>query len=329
MITHNSGIESILIQEPNSLRLYQETNFLDNHLVLSSMTKEGSVVESSYCLGYGRRKYIFTLSSQIGCPLRCNFCETADLPYNRNLTSQEILDQALIVAKRTYANGFTIENKPLKIAFVEVGEPLLNEQLIDGIRMIDNIFDCSLKISTIFPRHQTAYANLNRVIEYTKKRTDETQIQLSLHSSDEIYRRSIVKFPLASFDEIGLFGKEWHEKAHSKRKITLTFTLAENAPCRPRDIVKTLSPKYFAVRLRNMLSTETSRTGNIKAMSRENINCLEQRFAECGYYIIPGETGDIETEFNLSPGALTKMVKRGQSIVLPPDWEQRIRGHKH
>ena len=41
----------------------------------------------------GRRS--LCLSSQSGCPLTCKFCATGQMRFGRNLTSSEILDQAL------------------------------------------------------------------------------------------------------------------------------------------------------------------------------------------------------------------------------------------
>jgi 23S rRNA (adenine2503-C2)-methyltransferase len=62
------------------------------------------------------------VSSQVGCPLACEFCATGRLGYKRGLSSDEIVRQALFFARSLRANGERINN----IVFMGMGEPLLN-----------------------------------------------------------------------------------------------------------------------------------------------------------------------------------------------------------
>jgi len=59
------------------------------------------------------------ISSQIGCPMGCKFCETAKIGYRRNLSTGEILDQVCHVRRLTGLNNNNI-------VFMGMGEPLLN-----------------------------------------------------------------------------------------------------------------------------------------------------------------------------------------------------------
>ena len=63
----------------------------------------------------GRRS--LCLSSQSGCPLTCTFCATGRMRFGRNLTTSEILDQALHF-RRTEAVDHAV--------FMGMGEPLMN-----------------------------------------------------------------------------------------------------------------------------------------------------------------------------------------------------------
>ena len=47
----------------------------------------------------GRRS--LCLSSQSGCPLTCTFCATGSMRFGRNLSSSEIVDQALHFRRTT------------------------------------------------------------------------------------------------------------------------------------------------------------------------------------------------------------------------------------
>ncbi|KAA3619295.1 MAG: 23S rRNA (adenine(2503)-C(2))-methyltransferase RlmN [Calditrichaeota bacterium] len=65
---------------------------------------------------YGRT---LCVSTQVGCPLDCQFCATGMMGFGRNLSPGEILDQVLLTEKLT---GETITN----IVVMGMGEPFLN-----------------------------------------------------------------------------------------------------------------------------------------------------------------------------------------------------------
>lgn len=81
--------------------------------------EDGAVIEAVLMEARG----IFTLcvSSQVGCPLACSFCRTGVGGLERDLTTEEILDQILY---------FRLNHLPprrrFNIVFMGMGDPLLN-----------------------------------------------------------------------------------------------------------------------------------------------------------------------------------------------------------
>lgn len=74
------------------------------------------------------------ISTQVGCPLDCTFCETATGRYRRNLTAGEILDQ--ICALKRDAG---LPSKKVNVVFMGMGEPMLNyDGLVAAIRTLNN-----------------------------------------------------------------------------------------------------------------------------------------------------------------------------------------------
>jgi 23S rRNA (adenine2503-C2)-methyltransferase len=63
------------------------------------------------------------ISTQAGCAVGCQFCLTALLGLERNLTAGEIVGQVLVVASD---NGLAVEGERLNIVLMGQGEPLLN-----------------------------------------------------------------------------------------------------------------------------------------------------------------------------------------------------------
>jgi 23S rRNA (adenine2503-C2)-methyltransferase len=118
------------------------------------------------------------ISTQVGCPLDCQFCATGLMGYKKNLTSGEIFDQYSLAA-----NDFG-KDKITNIVYMGMGEPLLNFEAtvkslqIFGDEMIKGISLKKITVSTagIAPR----------IIDLAN--TDlRVKIALSLHSCfDEI-----------------------------------------------------------------------------------------------------------------------------------------------
>jgi 23S rRNA (adenine2503-C2)-methyltransferase len=69
------------------------------------------------------------ISSQVGCPLACEFCMTGVLGLSRNMTAGEIVSQVLVVLNDVYGPG----NPPphgTNIVMMGMGEPLLNYESV-------------------------------------------------------------------------------------------------------------------------------------------------------------------------------------------------------
>jgi 23S rRNA (adenine2503-C2)-methyltransferase len=63
------------------------------------------------------------ISSQVGCPVNCQFCLTALMGLERNLTAGEIVGQVLFVMR---AHEISTATDRLNIVMMGMGEPLLN-----------------------------------------------------------------------------------------------------------------------------------------------------------------------------------------------------------
>lgn len=72
------------------------------------------------------------VSSQIGCKMGCKFCASTGIPFVRNLSSGEIVEQILAVQKD---ENIKISN----VVFMGIGEPLDNyDNVINAIKIINN-----------------------------------------------------------------------------------------------------------------------------------------------------------------------------------------------
>jgi 23S rRNA (adenine2503-C2)-methyltransferase len=74
------------------------------------------------------------VSSQVGCAVNCQFCLTAKLGLQRNLTAGEIAGQVVSVLER---QGVEVGKDRLNLVFMGMGEPLLNyDNFMGAVRLL-------------------------------------------------------------------------------------------------------------------------------------------------------------------------------------------------
>jgi 23S rRNA (adenine2503-C2)-methyltransferase len=91
---------------------------------------DGETIEAVHM--QGDRHPTFCISSQVGCPLDCVFCETGRMGFRRNLEQDEILDQVLLLQRELPA-----DSGRANLVFMGMGEPLLNfGPLVGALRVL-------------------------------------------------------------------------------------------------------------------------------------------------------------------------------------------------
>ena len=128
------------------------------------------------------KRLTICISTQVGCPLDCNFCATATMGFERNLTSGEIIEQ-IIIAEKYFNKNIT------NIVFMGMGEPMLN---------FENVFKACDIISSqkgmeISPKKITiSTAGYADAIKKMADNNRKENLALSLHSLDDAKRTKIM-----------------------------------------------------------------------------------------------------------------------------------------
>ena len=141
---------------------------------------DGNAIES-VLMEYHYGKSI-CVSSQVGCKMGCKFCASTGIPFIRNLTAGEIVEQILAVEQDT---GEKISN----IVFMGIGEPLDNyENVIKAIRILNNP-----KGLNIGARHISVSTSglVPRIYDLAKENIQCT-LSVSLHASNDEKRSSMM-----------------------------------------------------------------------------------------------------------------------------------------
>ncbi len=122
------------------------------------------------------------VSSQIGCKMGCKFCASTGIPFVRNLSAGEIVEQILAVQRDS-------KIKVSNIVFMGIGEPLDNfENVMKSIEIINNP-----KGLNIGARHiSISTSGLVPRIYDLANRNSQSTLSISLHSADNIKRSEMM-----------------------------------------------------------------------------------------------------------------------------------------
>jgi 23S rRNA (adenine2503-C2)-methyltransferase len=99
--------------------------------------------------GKMHRRATICVSSQVGCAVNCQFCLTAKLGIQRNLSAGEIAGQVVAVLKR---QGTRVGRDRVNLVFMGMGEPFLNyDEFMAAVRLLVTevgIADSRMTVST-------------------------------------------------------------------------------------------------------------------------------------------------------------------------------------
>lgn len=120
------------------------------------------------------------VSSQVGCPMNCDFCATGKGGYERNLTCAEIVDQVLTVQE-------DFQQRVSHVVFMGMGEPLLNlKEVVKAVKILNQdvgIGQRSLTISTVgIPQKILQLAHYQLQVTFA----------VSLHASNQKLREQLI-----------------------------------------------------------------------------------------------------------------------------------------
>ncbi len=83
---------------------------------------DGRAVESVLMPAYRGDRAAGCISSQVGCAMGCDFCATAKMGFERNLSVGEIVEQFLALRSEAHSR----DRKLQTVVFMGMGEPMLN-----------------------------------------------------------------------------------------------------------------------------------------------------------------------------------------------------------
>ena len=199
-------------------------------------TADGHPVEA-VLMRYRDGRRSLCLSSQSGCPLTCTFCATGTMAFGRNLTTSEILDQALHFRRLTEVDH---------AVFMGMGEPMLN---------LDEVLGAARRLPDLGITHRRTTISTVGWLPGLRRFVDEMdepiRLALSLHAPDDELRSRIMpvndRYPIA--DVVAECRR--HVEATRRRVFVEYVMLAgvNDAPEQAQALSELLGREHFKVNL--------------------------------------------------------------------------------
>jgi len=248
----------------SSLQLWREAHARDKTVKALFATTDEKPLEA-VLMRYRDGRNSLCLSSQSGCPLTCTFCATGAMKFGRNLTTSEILDQALHFRR----------SQPVDHAvFMGMGEPMMNLDAVLGAceRLPD------LGISS----RRTAISTVGWIpgIERLTESDSRVRLALSLHAPEDALRSQLMpvndRYPL---DDVLAACLAWHER--KRMPVFVEYLMLGGVNDRYEQAValaERLDPRAFKVNLIPYNPTDAPYAGS----SRHAVDAFRAALEEHG-----------------------------------------------
>ena len=220
----------------STLTVTEEQQAKDGTVKTLFRTHDGHPVEA-VLMRYRDGRRSICVSSQSGCPLTCTFCATGTMQFGRNLTTSEILDQALHFRRLEDIDH---------CVFMGMGEPFMN---------FDNVIAAARRLPDVgvTPRRTTisTVGWLPGLTRFIDEVDEPIRLALSLHAANPSLRSQLMpvndRYPLA--DVLAELHRYYELR---RRKVYIEYVMLEGVNDTPRhaaELAAILDEKTFKVNL--------------------------------------------------------------------------------
>jgi len=266
MTTLPKALRTTLVESVpfSTLELVTERESRDGTVKALFRTADGHPVEA-VLMRYRDGRRSLCLSSQSGCPLTCTFCATGAMRFGRNLTSSEIVDQALHFRRSEPVNH---------AVYMGMGEPFFN---------VDNVLASAKRLPDLGITHRRTTISTVGWMPGLRRFVDEVdqpiRLALSLHAANATKRSELMpvndRYPL---DDVLAECRRYVELR--RRKVFVEYVMlagVNDSPTDARALAGMLDGRSFKVNL-----IPYNPTGMYEGSSRETIERFKTVLGRAG-----------------------------------------------
>ena len=180
-------------------------------------------------------KWVITVSTQYGCPMRCTFCDVPNVPFRGNASFDDLKNQFYRAISLFPGVRYTDR---LNLHFARMGEPIFNDAVFEFSEWLyknkRQIFaDTGLRIETLHPVLTTSlprkFAKLEeRIMQWCAIKNEiyngQAGLQFSINSTNEDQRRMMFDGLSLSMQELSEIGLRMPDPVGRKYCLNFAFS---------------------------------------------------------------------------------------------------------
>ena len=289
-----------MIKRTANLKIIDAVGKSDLATVYIAKTSSGKSLEfvESLPTNLGRQdRWVLIVSVLFGCPVACKMCDAGSY-FEGKLTKEEIFAQIDYMVDLYYPERI-IDSREFKIQFARMGEPALNQELLNVLEELPDRYQANgllPSISTVAPLGRDHFFSELLKIKDTLYHSGKFQMQFSIHTTDSRLRDEMIPVDKWNFAKIADYGSRFY--VANDQKIVLNFALTKDAPIDIAVLKKYFSPDLFIVKITPVNPTVAAINNNLDSYfvtgsSKEDTSNLIFRLKDAGYEVILS-IGDLE-----------------------------------
>ena len=207
-------------------------------------------------------KWVATISTQKGCPMKCKFCDCPKFGFYGNVTEEEMCYEI-----ETILNGEDVNHTDrFNVHFARMGEPTFNFAVLDFAKnTLRNLVSKNIKAKTIHPVVSTMLPKSNKRLEefllewcYIKNEVynGEAGLQFSINTTDNEQRNEQFGGVSLSLEEISKLADKL--PMPKGRKYTLNFAVTSQTVLNAKELSRLFDKEKFIVKITPIHETKSA-----------------------------------------------------------------------
>lgn len=214
-------------------------------------------VPNTYCMPLSE-KWVITVSTQYGCPMKCTFCDVPNLKFKGNATFEDIKQQLYNAISLFPKTKYT---ERLNLHYARMGDPIFNENVFEFSRWaIKNkrqiAKDTGLSIEVFHPVLTTSlprnFKKLEeRILQWCDIKNElyngQAGLQFSINSTDEAQRTEMYRDMQLHLEDLARIADKMPEPI--SRKYCLNFAFSTDFIIDADKVAKLFDPEKFMCKI--------------------------------------------------------------------------------
>lgn len=313
--------------------IVSDTELKLEYLFVGDYGKENNIKASF--LGYDKKiekventpvdlteKLVVTVSSQKGCPMKCNFCDCPKFGYHGNASTAELISEIMTAIS---LSGIK-HGKRLNVHYARMGEPTFNWNVIHSARAIDELvggyYDSDIWFEEYHPVVSTMMPKGNKRLKdflsewvycgYAHGGEDGFGLQFSINTLDEEERNKMFNGMSLSLEEIGEIIRVL--PSPKKRKFTLNFAVTSKSNLNVDLMNKYFDKEKCIVKITPIHETKSALTNEYEIVKDFDVyEKFEKPLVDAGWQVIVFIPSDEEDKDRITCGNSLIALKQSEA----------------